>query len=89
MAPAASNYRSSWTPGGDSVFVAVDHASLPIYWVFWAELWRLGRHNSAQKPYGVPRAGLAKVNRSLRTNGPRFSVTRMVKEYAARVYQPG
>ncbi|HVT76288.1 MAG TPA: alpha-glucan family phosphorylase [Acidimicrobiales bacterium] len=35
---------------------------------------------------GLPHAWLAKVKRSLRTNGPRFSATRMVREYATRVY---
>ena len=36
---------------------------------------------------GIPHAWVAKVKRSLRTNGPQFSATRMVKEYAERVYQ--
>jgi starch phosphorylase len=35
---------------------------------------------------GVPHDWLAMVKRSLRTNGPRFSATRMVKEYANRIY---
>jgi starch phosphorylase len=35
---------------------------------------------------GIPHAWVAKIKRSLRTNGPQFSATRMVKEYAARVY---
>ena len=38
---------------------------------------------------GIPRRWLAMVKHSLRTNGPRFSATRMVEEYAARVYPPG
>ena len=37
---------------------------------------------------GVPRAWVAMIKRSLRTNGPRFSASRMMREYAARVYQP-
>ncbi len=35
---------------------------------------------------GIPHAWLTKVKRSLRTNGPQFSATRMVREYAARIY---
>ncbi len=35
---------------------------------------------------GIPRRWLAMVKRSLRTNGPRFSATRMVEEYAMRIY---
>ena len=38
---------------------------------------------------GIPRRWLAMVKHSLRTNGPRFSATRMVEEYASRVYPPG
>jgi starch phosphorylase len=37
---------------------------------------------------GLPRRWLAMVRASLRTNGPRFSATRMVREYATRIY-PG
>ena len=35
---------------------------------------------------GVPHRWLQMVKASMRTNGPRFSATRMVKEYASRVY---
>lgn len=37
---------------------------------------------------GLPRRWLEMVRASLRTNGPRFSATRMVREYAERIY-PG
>lgn len=36
--------------------------------------------------HGIPRAWLAMVRQSLKTNGPRFSATRMVREYAERIY---
>ena len=35
---------------------------------------------------GIPVAWLAMVRQSLKTNGPRFSATRMVREYADRIY---
>ena len=35
---------------------------------------------------GIPRRWLAMVRRSLLTNGPRFSASRMVEEYARRIY---
>ncbi|HYF27118.1 MAG TPA: alpha-glucan family phosphorylase [Baekduia sp.] len=35
---------------------------------------------------GLPREWLAMMRRSLRTNGPRFSATRMVRDYAQRRY---
>ncbi|HMQ25236.1 MAG TPA: alpha-glucan family phosphorylase [Acidimicrobiales bacterium] len=35
---------------------------------------------------GIPRGWLAMVRQSLKTNGPRFSATRMVREYADRIY---
>jgi len=38
---------------------------------------------------GVPQRWVAMVRRSLQTNGPRFCATRMVREYAERVYAPG
>ena len=37
-------------------------------------------------PEGIPVAWLAMVRNSLKTNGPRFSATRMVREYATRIY---
>lgn len=36
---------------------------------------------------GVPQRWVAMMRRSLLTNGPRFSATRMVLDYASRVYQ--
>ena len=42
----------------------------------------------ARDASGLPRGWLAMVRRCLRTNGPRFSATRMVREYAERVYSP-
>ena len=38
---------------------------------------------------GVPQRWVAMMRRSLLTNGPRFSATRMVREYAERVYRRG
>jgi glycogen phosphorylase len=35
---------------------------------------------------GVPRAWLARVKASLRTNGPEFSASRMVRDYVERIY---
>jgi glycogen phosphorylase len=35
---------------------------------------------------GLPRAWLARVKASLRTNGPEFSASRMLRDYARRVY---
>jgi starch phosphorylase len=35
---------------------------------------------------GVPQRWVAMMRRSLMTNGPRFSATRMLREYAERVY---
>jgi len=37
---------------------------------------------------GVPRGWLARVRASLKTNGPRFAATRMVREYETRIYGP-
>jgi len=36
---------------------------------------------------GVPQRWVAMMRRSLQTNGPRFSATRMVREYISRVYE--
>jgi starch phosphorylase len=36
---------------------------------------------------GVPQRWVAMIRRSLETNGPRFSATRMVREYADRIYR--
>ncbi len=38
---------------------------------------------------GIPHGWLAMVRNSLKTNGPRFSATRMVREYARRIYPAG
>jgi starch phosphorylase len=38
---------------------------------------------------GVPQRWVTMMRRSLQTNGPRFSATRMVREYADRVYRHG
>ncbi|MCB1017814.1 MAG: hypothetical protein KDB10_22205, partial [Acidimicrobiales bacterium] len=38
---------------------------------------------------GLPVRWLAMVRQSLKTNGPRFSATRMVREYAHRIYPSG
>ena len=35
---------------------------------------------------GIPRRWLQRVRRSMKTNGPRFSATRMVRDYATGVY---
>jgi starch phosphorylase len=42
----------------------------------------------ARTAAGIPHDWLAKVRASLRTNGPRFSATRMVQEYGSRIYPP-
>jgi starch phosphorylase len=39
--------------------------------------------------FGIPQRWVAMMRRSLMTNGPRFSATRMVIEYAGRVYPRG
>jgi glycogen phosphorylase len=38
---------------------------------------------------GVPRGWIAKVKASMRTVGPMFSATRMMRDYEERVYRPG
>ena len=38
---------------------------------------------------GIPQRWVAMLRRSLMTNGPRFSATRMVREYADRIYCSG
>ena len=40
-------------------------------------------------PDGVPQRWVAMIRRSLQTVGPRFSATRMLREYADRLYAPG
>jgi len=35
---------------------------------------------------GLPRAWLARMRASLRTIGPQFSASRMVREYLTRIY---
>jgi glycogen phosphorylase len=55
------------------------------------ELHRLLEREVAREFYerdeaGVPRAWLARVRASLRTNGPAFSATRMVRDYVERFY---
>ena len=35
---------------------------------------------------GIPQRWVAMIKRSLMTNGPRFSATRMLREYAERIY---
>jgi starch phosphorylase len=37
---------------------------------------------------GIPHRWLAMVRASLKTNGPQFSATRMVREYGTRIYPP-
>jgi starch phosphorylase len=37
---------------------------------------------------GVPQRWVAMMRRSLMTHGPRFSATRMVREYAELIYIP-
>ena len=57
-----------------------------------AELHRLLEHEVAREFYdrdadGLPRAWLARVKRSLATNGPEFSATRMVQDYVQQFYK--
>ena len=57
----------------DALFDVLEHEVVPLF------------HD--RDADGVPKAWIAKVRDSLKTNGPRFSATRMVKEYAERVYR--
>ena len=57
-----------------------------------AELHRLLDEEVSREFYdrdadGLPRAWLARVKRSLMTNGPEFSATRMVRDYVERFYR--
>ncbi|HZU76925.1 MAG TPA: alpha-glucan phosphorylase, partial [Dehalococcoidia bacterium] len=38
---------------------------------------------------GIPTSWLQRVRASLRTNGPRFSATRMMRDYIEQVYRVG
>ena len=38
---------------------------------------------------GVPVRWVQMIKRSMMTNGPRFSATRMLREYVARIYGHG
>jgi starch phosphorylase len=56
-----------------------------------AELHRLLEEEVAREFYdrdesGLPRAWLARVRASLKTNAPAFSATRMVEDYVERFY---
>jgi glycogen phosphorylase len=56
------------------------------------ELHRLLEEEVAREFYdrdaaGIPRAWLARVRASLRTNGPAFSATRMLRDYAEQLYR--
>jgi starch phosphorylase len=57
----------------DALFDLIEHSVVPLF--------------NDRDEHGIPHGWLAKVKRSLRSNGPRFSATRMVKEYADRVYR--
>ena len=37
---------------------------------------------------GIPHGWVERIKASLRTNGPQFSATRMVEEYATAIYRP-
>jgi len=57
-----------------------------------AELHRLLDEEVSREFYerdadGLPRAWLARVKRSLMTNGPEFSATRMVRDYVEKLYR--
>ena len=57
-----------------------------------AELHRLLEEEVAREFYdrdaaGLPRAWLARVRASLKTNGPEFSATRMVRDYEERFWR--
>ncbi|HTN81125.1 MAG TPA: alpha-glucan family phosphorylase [Acidimicrobiales bacterium] len=56
----------------DALFDLLEHAVVPLF------------HD--RDPAGIPRGWLAMVRANLRTNGPRFAATRMLREYADRVY---
>jgi glycogen phosphorylase len=56
------------------------------------ELHRLLEEEVAREYYtrdesGIPREWLARVRRSLKTNGPAFSATRMVRDYVEQMYR--
>ena len=58
------------------------------------ELYRLLEHEVVPAFYdrsgdGLPGAWLARMRASLRTNGPRFSATRMLRDYANDAYKTG
>ena len=38
---------------------------------------------------GIPRAWIARVKASLRTNGPGFAAGRMLRDYESRLYEVG
>jgi starch phosphorylase len=59
----------------DALFDLIEHEVVPLF------------HDRDES--GIPRRWLAMVRASLRTNGPRFSATRMVREYATRIYPRG
>jgi starch phosphorylase len=57
-----------------------------------AELHRLLEEEVSREFYerdesGLPRAWLARIRKSLKTNGPQFSATRMMRDYEERLYR--
>jgi starch phosphorylase len=56
----------------DALFDLLEHQVVPLF--------------ADRDDEGLPRAWLAMVRDSIRTNGPRFSATRMVREYLDRIY---
>ncbi len=57
----------------DALFDLMQHDVVPMF------------HDRDQA--GIPRRWLQMVRASLKTNGPRFSATRMVRDYVERIYQ--
>jgi len=56
----------------DALFDTMEHTVVPLF------------HDRDER--GIPVRWLALVRNSLRTNGPRFSATRMVRDYVERIY---
>ena len=77
---------NGWAIPGDIVF---DHAVQDARDA--ATLYDIVEHEVAPLFYqrddeGIPRAWLQRVRASMKTNGPRFSASRMMRDYAKQAY---
>jgi starch phosphorylase len=82
--PEAFNGRNGWAfglldPGGNrdaadarAIYDLIEHAVAPLYY--------------SQSMDGIPHEWIAMMKESIRSNAPRFSSRRMIKEYVARYY---